>query len=510
MRHCPPPLAWHEMPDPLDSTTKILKQDLDKHHLDTFIEHLNADLSKPELASQKKDLLSQARDLLVQAHFIPEVQMIDGVEKSAVRLHDASGKAYVLNARGQESPLDNVAPPTSTAARNVHKSYDEARRDAMVVSAKDINEKDVHAIAYGDTLWDMATASFKKHNGRDASETEIAIEVDRIAKKNRVNPNSIALGTPIYTDLGSSNSSPRVAANPNEWTTNTAIDATATSTNEQGTIPETALRAPINRANNRYPSGRTDLANVGTQGAGLGDQGTRETGVGDQGANDQAIRQSGAPLVADNAGDTPVTATATPRGNAWMKEHLRLVSKAQQSDADIVVFGDSITEGMSLNNEFRRGFGAKAQNFGIHSDKTENLLWRLQNGEADFRTKTPEKAVLMIGTNDIGKASTDDIVRGILANARVLQEKLPNTQLLVVGVLPRGADPNDPLRRTVAEINRKLKAALQGSNVEFADVGNRMLDSQGRMLAGVWQDDNTHPTYGPGYSRLFEGLRPFV
>ncbi len=471
------------MSELLDSTTRVLKQDLDKHHLDTFIERFGTDLTKPELATQKKDLLDQVHGLLVQAHLIPDVQVIDGVQNGAIQLHDASGKSFVLNAKGQESPTES-APPQEPAQ---HNSYREARQAARAVSEKDINEKDAHAIAFGDTLWDMARASFKKHNGHDPSDSDITAEVARIAKKNGVNPNSIPIGTVIHTDMAEG----RPVAGESSVHRTAALDPTGV---------DRTVGPPIRQ--DRSPR----VQGTGEQSTSA--QSTLDQSTGDQSASGDS-RANGAPI-APETGNVPETAVATSRGSAWLQSHLDLVTKAQTSDADVVFFGDSITQGMQLNNNFRNLFGERAQNFGIQDDRSANLLWRLENGEADFRTKAPHKAVLLIGANDVGKASTDDIVKGILANARVLQQKLPNTQILVLGVLPHGEDPNDPIRHTIREVNRKLELALAGSNVVFRDVGSSMLDSNGRMLAGVWQADKTHPTYGPGYDALFGGLRTYV
>jgi beta-glucosidase len=485
------------MSELLDSTTRVLKQDLDKHHLDNFIEHFGTDLTKPELATQKKDLLDQVHGLLVQAHLIPDVQVIDGVQNGAIQLHDASGKSFVLNAQGQESPTES-APPHGPAQ---HSSYREARQAAREVSEKDINEKDAHAIAFGDTLWDMARASFKKHNGHNPSDSDITKEVARIAKKNGVNPNSIPIGTVIYTDMAEG----RPVVGESDVRTTAALDPTGVDRTVGPPIRQDRSAAAI-----RTEDART---NQGSRDQGTGEQSTIAQGTLDQSTGDQNAsgdsRSNGAPI-APETGNVPETAVATSRGSAWLQSHLALVTKAETSDADVVFFGDSITHGMQLNNHFRNLFSERAQNFGIQDDRTANLLWRLENGEADFRTKAPHKAVLLIGANDIGKASTDDIVKGILANARVLQQKLPNTQILVLGVLPQGEDPNDPVRHTIREVNRKLGLALAGSNVVFRDVGSSMLDSNGRMLAGVWQADKKHPTYGPGYDALFGGLRTYV
>ncbi len=52
----------------------------------------------------------------------------------------------------------------------------------------------------GDTLWDIASASFNKNSGHKASTGEILGEVNRLAKKNNVvDMNNIPIGTAIDT-----------------------------------------------------------------------------------------------------------------------------------------------------------------------------------------------------------------------------------------------------------------------------------------------------------------------
>lgn len=192
-----------------------------------------------------------------------------------------------------------------------------------------------------------------------------------------------------------------------------------------------------------------------------------------------------------------------PGGN-WQSQHDRLVNKARNTQPSLVFYGDSITVGMGIGDALRKSFGPNTENFGISADGTQHLLWRLKNGEADFK-KDPEKSVLLIGANNL-IAKPDEVVKGVLANLAEMQKQMPNTKVLVLGVLPQGRDPYNRRREIVREINQKLERALAGkSNVRFYDAGPRMLEANGAMSDRVWAGDGVHVR---NYTPLFEAIKP--
>ena len=76
----------------------------------------------------------------------------------------------------------------------------------------------------------------------------------------------------------------------------------------------------------------------------------------------------------------------------------------------------------------------KAMNAGIGGDQTQHVLWRLDNGNIDGIK--PKLAVIMIGTNNSGTDSSEDIAAGIKAIVAKLREKLPETKILLLGIFP--------------------------------------------------------------------------
>src|SRR5262249_38792238 len=111
--------------------------------------------------------------------------------------------------------------------------------------------------------------------------------------------------------------------------------------------------------------------------------------------------------------------TPVPREANWMKRHEGFVAMAKKGGIDVLFLGDSITD--AWGGEGNGGSGAKilkkefepmkTANFGIGGDRTQHVLWRLQNGE--FEGIQPKVVMLMIGTNNSGSNSAEEIADGV-------------------------------------------------------------------------------------------------
>lgn len=197
----------------------------------------------------------------------------------------------------------------------------------------------------------------------------------------------------------------------------------------------------------------------------------------------------------------PFTAKSRANREGWSEEHGALIERARNNRGQTVVYGDGNTK-LLANNESFRNLGW--QEFGIRHDRTENLLYRLRHGEANFnRENPPRNAVLMIGTNNIGRASTDDIVRGIMENHRELRTRLPNARIAVVGVLPKGNDATD--NQQIQEVNRKLQEQLRDKpNTVFVDP-RPALTRNGERIPEMWQPAGIHLST-QGQNKLLEQI----
>src|SRR5207237_281352 len=129
----------------------------------------------------------------------------------------------------------------------------------------------------------------------------------------------------------------------------------------------------------------------------------------------------GEPVRPDESADRPKTwAAPAPADRPVARTdpnsrtaHAQLLEKAKKGRIDVYFLGDSITRrwGATDYPEFlanwRQNFhGWNAANFGWGGDTTQNILWRLENGELDG--VNPKVIVVMAGTNNVGPAGGDD------------------------------------------------------------------------------------------------------
>lgn len=195
----------------------------------------------------------------------------------------------------------------------------------------------------------------------------------------------------------------------------------------------------------------------------------------------------------------------------WHKSFLALKDKGP---IDLLFLGDSITYGWSHAPDIWQAHFGKYHpaNFGIPGDRTQNVLWRIDNGELDGLH--PKVVVLLIGTNNsITRAAK--LAPAVVKIAREIEEHLPQTHVLMLGIFPRGSDPtdkNDPKTRDVAAIRanlaatNRLLAQAQDDRTQFLDVGSIFLDAKGYIPKDIMAD-GLHPT-AKGYALLADAIQP--
>jgi lysophospholipase L1-like esterase len=196
---------------------------------------------------------------------------------------------------------------------------------------------------------------------------------------------------------------------------------------------------------------------------------------------------------------------------AWKAFHDANVGRAKQGGVDVLFLGDSITQNWSSvgKDAWEKNFAPlNAASFGIGGDKTGNLLWRLEHGEVDGLS--PKLVVLMIGVNNVwsGRNTAAEIAGGVRAVVEKLRAKLPQTRVLVLGVLPFGT-PDDLGRSKVQEINSHAAALDDGAMVKFVDIGPKLLQKDAKLLGEAYMADNLHLT-PKGYETLAKELAPVV
>lgn len=181
-----------------------------------------------------------------------------------------------------------------------------------------------------------------------------------------------------------------------------------------------------------------------------------------------------------------------PREGGWMKRHESFNERVKKGNVDLIFIGDSITQGWEGAG---KGVWAEkytprnAVNLGIGGDRTQHVLWRLENG--NIEGIKPKLAVIMIGTNNSGTNTSEQIAEGITAIVQKLRDKLPETKILLLAIFPRGADDNDARRKVNAGANEIVAKLADGKMVEYLDIGPKFLD-ENRVLSKEVMPDLLH------------------
>ena len=208
----------------------------------------------------------------------------------------------------------------------------------------------------------------------------------------------------------------------------------------------------------------------------------------------------------------PRAATPQPKTErpGWMAQHDALTAQARKGNIDLLFMGDSLTKCWS--REGRDVWAAKfaklgARNFGISGDCTQHLLWRIQNGELE--NIKPKAVVLLIGTNNISMGdSPQDIAVAVAAILGEIHRRLPDSRILLLGVLPRKENADHRDRETIRTLNGLLSRLQNGNHVTYLDFGDKLLQPNGSMPKEV-TTDFTHLT-AKGYGIFAQAIEPVL
>jgi lysophospholipase L1-like esterase len=197
--------------------------------------------------------------------------------------------------------------------------------------------------------------------------------------------------------------------------------------------------------------------------------------------------------------------------------HKDLLAKARTGRIDIYFEGDSITRRWGatdypelLANWKHNFFGWNAANFGWGGDTTQNILWRLNNGELDG--VNPKVIVLLAGTNDLtdqaeaGNDPVAGVTRRIREILRVIESKAPQATIVLMGIFPRNDDPK--FLPIIQKINTNLYELAEEGRIRYLNINERLADRDGRLFDGMMNSrDKLHPM-GKGYQVWADALKP--
>ena len=214
-------------------------------------------------------------------------------------------------------------------------------------------------------------------------------------------------------------------------------------------------------------------------------------------------------VVAQNTAIQPV-----PRDPNWVKRHEGFVAQAKAGGVDLLFMGDSITDfwrhrGSNVWNQFYAP--QHAANFGVSGDRTQHVLWRMDNGE--LAGIKPKVVVLMIGTNNTGKEhdkktprnTPPEVIAGVTAVVNDIRAKLPASKILLLAIFPRG-DSGPEQQAQINKINAAIAKLDDGKMVKFLDIGPKFLEADGTLPKSI-MPDLLHPNER-GYQIWADAMNP--
>ncbi len=195
--------------------------------------------------------------------------------------------------------------------------------------------------------------------------------------------------------------------------------------------------------------------------------------------------------------DPAYAATGAYTDSFRLVVHDWYAARAARGEAKVLFLGDSITLLWQGQPGISRGTaawdanfaGLGAANFGILGDQTQNVLWRVENGELAAR---PRVVVLLVGINDIllGSKTPAGVTAGVADDVKAIRQQSPRTQVLVLGLLPVAyggfAALENPTNARIAAVVGHQK------DVTYLDPGRAFLRPDGTPAPGVLHDD-VHP-----------------
>lgn len=208
----------------------------------------------------------------------------------------------------------------------------------------------------------------------------------------------------------------------------------------------------------------------------------------------------------------------------FYERHAAVLACKDKINPQAIVIGDSITHHWG-GSPFSRGFeptgqvsfdttfaNIRALNLGFGFDRTQNAIWRLQNGEVDGLR--PSLAVVNIGTNNLRATAharentASEICAGVEQVCLELEKRCPGVRIVVMCVFPRGRNPDDPLRLKTVAVNEKLVPMTARHGYRCINIGSLLLNLAGELTEEI-SPDGTHLT-AKGYEIWGNVIRPLA
>ena len=192
--------------------------------------------------------------------------------------------------------------------------------------------------------------------------------------------------------------------------------------------------------------------------------------------------------------------------HGWYEEHEKFVAIATRSLSSVLLVGDSMVKGLARYHRVWSKYfePLRALNFGVGGDRTQHVLWRIDNGEIPLNLQV---AFVHCGTNNLDRDNPAEIRDGIASIVYTIQEKKPNANIIVSGLLPRDQEISSR-RDKIKLVNQKLmKWCRSGKvrNVYYLKPDKDWTNPDGRLVERYYFSDFLH-LVEEGYEKFAKSI----
>lgn len=201
----------------------------------------------------------------------------------------------------------------------------------------------------------------------------------------------------------------------------------------------------------------------------------------------------------------------------WWARHEAKLRETAAGDADVLFWGDSLTHFWCAESGVDNSGGLwndlygdlRVINLGFGFDRTQNVLWRIENGE--LGRCRPSLMVVNIGTNQFSVSNAydgdtpEDAAAGVQSVVFELHDRTPDAIVLLMALFPRAGR-----EREIARTNEILRFWVPSIPwVVFMDIGGVLGTESGRPRECFYCPDLCHINRS-GYQVWAAAIAPWI
>lgn len=192
-------------------------------------------------------------------------------------------------------------------------------------------------------------------------------------------------------------------------------------------------------------------------------------------------------------------------GADWHKVADDITATLTGKHLKLLLLGNSITQAWGGTRKAITSFAGKQamdeaigqntwESAGISGDCTQNLLWRLRNG--NYNVCKPENVIIAIGINNLigGSDTPEDTAEGIIAVTNEACGQFPDSHIILLGLYPSGKEKQSEIRGKCDKIHEILSKHKFKQRVEYINPTQWFMTENGTIRDGLYGNDYIHLT----------------